>query len=93
MGAVQSPLFSGGRDAGSIGDRYALLYGNLAQSQSSTFAAQLGRDLNWRPRPLMTRDKVRGRLSGDAADNIPFFYSGFAERVRRAEPGTNAQYV
>ena len=42
---------------------------------------------------LITWDKVRGRLSGDAADNIPFFYTGFAERVRRAEPGTDALYV
>lgn len=42
---------------------------------------------------VITWDKVHGRLSGDAADNIPFFYSGFAERVRRAEPGTDALYV
>lgn len=42
---------------------------------------------------LITWDKVRGRLSGDPADNIPFFYSGFAERVRKAEPGTDALYV
>jgi hypothetical protein len=32
---------------------------------------------------IMTWDKVRGQLSGDPADNIPFFYTGFAERVRR----------
>jgi hypothetical protein len=42
---------------------------------------------------LMTWDKVLGRLSGDPADDIPFFYTGFAERVRRAEPGTDALYV
>jgi hypothetical protein len=42
---------------------------------------------------LLTWDKVRGRLSGDPADNIPFFYAGFAERARRAEPGTDALYV
>lgn len=42
---------------------------------------------------LITWDKVRGRLSGDPSDNIPFFYSGFAERVRKGEPGTDALYV
>jgi hypothetical protein len=42
---------------------------------------------------MIAWDKVLGRLSGDTADNIPFFYSGFAERVRRAEPGTDALYV
>ncbi|VTR91006.1 Uncharacterized protein OS=Cellulophaga algicola (strain DSM 14237 / IC166 / ACAM 630) GN=Celal_0150 PE=4 SV=1 [Gemmata massiliana] len=42
---------------------------------------------------MITWDKVLGRLSGDSGDNIPFFYSGFAERVRRAEPGTDALYV
>jgi hypothetical protein len=42
---------------------------------------------------LLAWDKVKGRLSGDKADNIPFFYTGFAERARRAEPGTDALYV
>ena len=42
---------------------------------------------------LIAWDKVRGGLSGDRADNIPFFYSGFAERVRKAEPGTDALYA
>jgi hypothetical protein len=42
---------------------------------------------------LMTWDKVLGRLAGDAADNIPFFYSGFAERVRNAEPDDDALYI
>jgi hypothetical protein len=42
---------------------------------------------------LITWDKVKSRLSGDPADNIPFFYSGFADRVRRGEPGTDALYV
>jgi hypothetical protein len=41
---------------------------------------------------LMTWDKVRGRLRGDAADSIPFFYDGFAERARQAEPGVRALY-
>jgi hypothetical protein len=42
---------------------------------------------------IITWDKVRGRLSGDKADNIPFFYAGFAERARQAEPGDDALYV
>lgn len=42
---------------------------------------------------LMTWDKVKSRLRGDAADNIPFFYDGFAERARQAEKGTRALYV
>jgi hypothetical protein len=42
---------------------------------------------------LLPWDKVRSRLSGDPADNIPFFYAGFAERARRAEPGTDVLYV
>jgi hypothetical protein len=42
---------------------------------------------------LMAWDKVRGRLSGDPGDNLQFFYTGFAERVRQAEPGTDALYV
>jgi hypothetical protein len=42
---------------------------------------------------LLAWDKVRGRLSGDKADNILFFYAGFAERARRAEPGDDVLYV
>ena len=42
---------------------------------------------------IMTFDKVRGRLSGDKADNIPFFYGGFSARVRSAGPGTKVLYV
>lgn len=42
---------------------------------------------------LMTWDRVRGRISGDAGDNIPFFFEGFAERVRTASGGTRALYV
>jgi hypothetical protein len=42
---------------------------------------------------IMTWDKVRGRLNGDTADNIPFFYQGFAQRARLAEPGTDMLYV
>ena len=42
---------------------------------------------------IITQDKVRGRLGGDPADNIPFFYSGFAELARTAAPGTDALCV
>jgi hypothetical protein len=42
---------------------------------------------------LLAQDRVKGRLAGDESDNIPFFYAGFAERARRAEPGTDALYV
>jgi hypothetical protein len=42
---------------------------------------------------LLAWDKVRGRLSGDEADNIPFFYAGFADRARRAKPGDDVLYV
>lgn len=42
---------------------------------------------------MITFVKVRGRLSGDEGDNIPFFYQGFAGRARSAEPGTDALYI
>jgi hypothetical protein len=42
---------------------------------------------------IITWDKVRGRLRGDKADNVSFFFDGFAQRVRRAEPGVRAQYA
>jgi hypothetical protein len=42
---------------------------------------------------MHTWDRVRGRLAGDEADNIPFFYDGFARRVRSATPGTDVLYV
>ncbi len=42
---------------------------------------------------MITWDKALGRLSGDTADNFGFFYSGFAERVRNAEPGLDVLYV
>ena len=42
---------------------------------------------------LLVWDKVRGRLSGNEGDAIPFFYAGFAERVRPAKPGDDALYV
>ncbi len=42
---------------------------------------------------FMTWDKVRGRLGGDRADNLPFFYDGFARSARRAVPGSRVLYV
>ena len=42
---------------------------------------------------LGTWDKVRGRLSGDAGDNIPFFFEGFAKRVRMSSAGSRALYI
>ena len=42
---------------------------------------------------LLTFSKVRGRLSGDEGDNIPFFYSGFSERAKSAKPGADALYM
>lgn len=42
---------------------------------------------------ILTFDKVRGRLLGDQADNIPFFYDGFAALARIAKPGTDVLYV
>jgi hypothetical protein len=42
---------------------------------------------------MITWDKVKGRLSGDPADNLPFFFEGFAQRAQNAEAGTRALYV
>jgi hypothetical protein len=42
---------------------------------------------------IATWGKVQGRLSGDEADNIPYFYDGFAERVKAGPPGKRVLYV
>lgn len=42
---------------------------------------------------MIAFEKVRGRLSGDVGDNIPFFYQGFSDRAHEAKPGTRALYV
>ncbi len=42
---------------------------------------------------LLTWDQVRERLSGDQASSLLFLYTGFAGRVRRAEPGSDTLYV
>ena len=41
---------------------------------------------------ILTFDKVRGRLFGDQADNLPFFYQGFAALARIAVPGTDVLF-
>ncbi|WP_423372148.1 hypothetical protein [Burkholderia sp. LMG 32019] len=42
---------------------------------------------------LGTWDRVRGRLSGDTGDNVPFFFEGFAERVRTSPGEGRALYI
>jgi hypothetical protein len=42
---------------------------------------------------IATWGKVQGRLSGDEADNIPYFYEGFAERVKAGPPGKPVLYI
>jgi hypothetical protein len=42
---------------------------------------------------MIAWDKIRCRVGGDEGGNIPFFYAGFAERVRMAKPGDDALYV
>jgi hypothetical protein len=42
---------------------------------------------------MLAWDKVKGRVGGDEGDNIPFFYSGFAESARKAVPGTDVLFV
>ena len=42
---------------------------------------------------LLAYDKVRGRLVNGPEDSIPFFFDGYAERVRNAKPGDKAMIV
>ncbi|VTS02280.1 hypothetical protein [Tuwongella immobilis] len=42
---------------------------------------------------MLTMDHVRGRLSGDSADAIPFFFAGFAQRAKNPTPGTDVLIV
>lgn len=42
---------------------------------------------------MLTWDKTKSRLLGDEADNIPFFYAGFAGQVRSATDGFDTLYV
>lgn len=36
---------------------------------------------------ILAHDKVEGRMNGDKADNIPFFYLGLVEHVRDSKKG------
>jgi hypothetical protein len=38
---------------------------------------------------VMTWDKVRGRLAGDTADELSFFWAGFATRAKVKKAGTD----
>jgi len=42
---------------------------------------------------IATWAKVRGRVSGDPADNIPFFYQGFAEMAKAMPTGQRTLFV
>lgn len=42
---------------------------------------------------IATWAKVRGRLSGDPADNIPFFYQGFADMASTLPAGKRKLFV
>lgn len=42
---------------------------------------------------IATWGKVRGRIAGDEANNIPFFFSGFANDAAEATPGKRVLYV
>jgi hypothetical protein len=42
---------------------------------------------------MITWDKVAGRLKGDKADSIPFFWQGFAQKARAREPGSDVLFV
>lgn len=42
---------------------------------------------------ISTWDKVRSRLNGDPADNIPFFYQGFSTMARERPPGQRTLFV
>ncbi len=38
---------------------------------------------------VMTWDKVRSRLGGELADELSFFWAGFASRAKAKKPGTD----
>lgn len=42
---------------------------------------------------IMTWSKVVGRLTGDVEDDLPFFFSGFAEKAATPEPGSSVMFV
>lgn len=42
---------------------------------------------------LLTFGKVKKRIVHGEPDNVPYFFKGYAERVRRAEPGDRATFA
>ena len=42
---------------------------------------------------LMSWSKVVGRLTGDAGDDIVYFFSGFAQKAEHPEPGSNVLFL
>ena len=42
---------------------------------------------------LMTWSKVTGRITGDAGDDIVFFFDGFARKAGQPEPGSNVLFL
>jgi hypothetical protein len=42
---------------------------------------------------LMTWSKVTGRITGDAGDDIVFFFDGFAAKAAQPEPGSNVLFL
>jgi hypothetical protein len=42
---------------------------------------------------LMAWSKVTGRITGDAGDDIVFFFDGFAAKAARPEPGSDVLFL
>ena len=42
---------------------------------------------------LMTWSKVTGRITGDAGDDIVFFFDGFAAKAAHPEPGSDVLFL
>ena len=42
---------------------------------------------------LMAWSKVTGRITGDAGDDIVFFFSGFSDKAAQPEPGSNVLFL
>ena len=42
---------------------------------------------------LLALEKVKGRLKNGKEDNIPYFFQGYVDRVKKAKPGDKAMIV
>jgi hypothetical protein len=42
---------------------------------------------------MMAWSKVTGRITGDAGDEIPFFFAGFAQKAAQPAPGEEVLFV